>query len=381
MYRYLNEDGTQRLELRPEEEVFKPSSLAGYEGAPLTDGHPPEDTPVTSENFRRLEVGTATGPGCRVDGDYVAVPLLWKDKNTIHKIEKLGKRQLSPGYEIDLDETPGVHPKYGRYDAVQRNIRINHVALVDRARGGDRLKIRMDGFDVRVQVDEPHLPTRGATMDEKEQIRLLQARVEELEQAARTRHDEQTSATARADKAEAALQPLRDRIEELEVQIASGATVAETEAIAREKRRADAAELAIREFDETLETKTRDRANLMHKASSVMGQSFRMDDLNERQIHEAVIRRLDTSAKFNGQTDAYVSGMFETLLELRKRTAAAMTRIADDVVPNSPGGSARHDAAEEKARRLKEYRDQWKRPLPNDPRAGSFNNQQTQGRR
>ncbi len=53
--------------------------------------------------------------------------------------------QLSAGYELDLDRTPGTAPDGRRYDAVQRNIRINHVAAVPLGRAGTA-RVLADSF-------------------------------------------------------------------------------------------------------------------------------------------------------------------------------------------------------------------------------------------
>lgn len=138
---YRNDDGSIRRELRLREDVADPKSLSGYEGASLTDGHP--TVLVDADNVRTLEDGTATS--ARMDGDWVVAPMVIKSKKLISKV-KSGKTGLSAGYTIRLDETPGVHPVYGRYDAIQRDIRINHIAVaVDVPRAGDGARIRMDG--------------------------------------------------------------------------------------------------------------------------------------------------------------------------------------------------------------------------------------------
>jgi hypothetical protein len=147
IYEYRNDDGTTRYELRPLEEVQSPESLASYDAAPVTLGHPSEE--VTAENVRRHEVGTVSGEG-RADDDHVATALVIKDARAIKQVEA-GKQELSPGYRIDLDETPGEDRRYatssnpnGLYHAVQRKIRVNHLAIVDRARGGSTVRLRMD---------------------------------------------------------------------------------------------------------------------------------------------------------------------------------------------------------------------------------------------
>lgn len=162
IYKYRRADGSTQYELRPEEEVFHPDSLASYDGAPVTIGHPrradgePED--VTAENVRRHEVGTVMGGGRR-DGDRVATTSLIKDAAAIRKIEN-GMHELSPGYRIRLDETPGHDARYatpdnprGFFHAVQRDIRINHHAVVDQARGGSGIRLRMDDAEMVLRDD------------------------------------------------------------------------------------------------------------------------------------------------------------------------------------------------------------------------------------
>ncbi|MGB1276011.1 MAG: DUF2213 domain-containing protein, partial [Nannocystaceae bacterium] len=73
-------------------------------------------------------------PGEPVDANEALVEVM-TDKATIEAIES-GKRQVSNGYMADYDMTPGVTPDGQEYDAVQRNIRGNHIAIVDRARCG-----------------------------------------------------------------------------------------------------------------------------------------------------------------------------------------------------------------------------------------------------
>jgi hypothetical protein len=158
IYEYRNDDGTIRCELRSHEEVSDPESLASYDTAPVTLNHPvnPDGTPgeVNADNVRRLKVGTLAG-AARMDDDHVAATVQVEDAAAI-KRAKAGTQELSPGYRIDLDETPGADPRYaypgnptGRYDAVQRGIRVNHVALVDHARGGRTTRLRIDAADRR----------------------------------------------------------------------------------------------------------------------------------------------------------------------------------------------------------------------------------------
>ena len=57
---------------------------------------------------------------------------------------KRGLRELSLGYDCDLEENPGTWNGMP-YDCIQRNIRINHLAIVDEARAGHQTRLNLDG--------------------------------------------------------------------------------------------------------------------------------------------------------------------------------------------------------------------------------------------
>lgn len=145
---------------RPAEEVFADASLQSFSHAPVTNDHPAEA--VTSENWAKLAVGEVS-TAAKKDGEWVHLPLVLKDAAAIKSVED-GKRELSAGYNCDLDWTPGKTADGQPYDAIQRNIKINHLALVDRARAGSQARIGDGAWGVS--------PTHDATPD-KEPIMTL----------------------------------------------------------------------------------------------------------------------------------------------------------------------------------------------------------------
>lgn len=122
---------------RDENEVFHNDSLKSYTHRPVTNDHPPEL--VTSDNWAKYAVGGTVDEVAR-DGQFVRVPLMVSDGPTIQDIEQ-GKRQLSNGYTCDLDWTPGTNDKGETFDASQRNIRTNHIAVVQSGRAGSQVRI------------------------------------------------------------------------------------------------------------------------------------------------------------------------------------------------------------------------------------------------
>lgn len=122
---------------RPEEEVFHKDSLGSFAHKPITIEHPP--VLVDSDNWKKYASGQI-GDEIARDGDFIRVPMMIADQKAIDAINN-GKVELSMGYTCDLDFTPGTSPQGEQYDAVQRNIRGNHLAIVDAARGGKQLRV------------------------------------------------------------------------------------------------------------------------------------------------------------------------------------------------------------------------------------------------
>ena len=134
---YRNVDGSIRREYRPPEEAFKADSLASIRGKPITLGH---HGLVSSANYRETKpVGTVISDG-RQDGNNIRADVVIYSLDT-------DDRELSCGYQTDLEETSGVTPEGEHYDAIQRNIVYNHLAIVPRGRAGNA-RLNMDGEQI-----------------------------------------------------------------------------------------------------------------------------------------------------------------------------------------------------------------------------------------
>lgn len=147
---YMDEDGTIIREFVPEETLFEPASLESLAGAPVTLQHPPEM--VTPSNYKQYSQGSVNGMPKR-DGDNLVASMLIIGNEALHAVEYDGVSELSPGYSVDLDETPGEWQGQ-KYDRVQRNRRYNHQAIVDAARGGSVCSLRFDGANVPNNEDK-----------------------------------------------------------------------------------------------------------------------------------------------------------------------------------------------------------------------------------
>ena len=153
---YRRADGSQVREYRPPEEVSNPESLSTFGMTPVTYGHPP--ILLDSTNTKLYQTGYSGSKVHYSDG-FVEVCLTITDADSIEKINRGDATELSAGYKVDYDPTPGVTPGGEAYDGVQRNIRVNHIAVVPRGRAGPEVRLLLDRMDaadaVAIDPDTP----------------------------------------------------------------------------------------------------------------------------------------------------------------------------------------------------------------------------------
>lgn len=119
---------------RGQEDLFRPETIASFEGKPVTLGHPDEF--VSPQNVKQYSVGSMSNVrrGTGIEDDLMLADLLITDQQAIDAVQKDGIEEVSNGYEADYEQQ-----QPGR--AAQRNILGNHVALVERGRCGPRCAI------------------------------------------------------------------------------------------------------------------------------------------------------------------------------------------------------------------------------------------------
>ena len=164
---YKDENGKKLVEFRPADEVFSESSMSSLKTAVVTDGHPNEM--VNPDNVDEHMVGHTNGTATRekIDGEteeFLGTHLVITHRDAIQAI-RAGKAELSNGYSVDLEFTPGEH-KGQKFDAIQRNIVNNHIAIVWRGRAGNEVKLKLDRNDA-ILIDEKEFNNpnpKGETM-------------------------------------------------------------------------------------------------------------------------------------------------------------------------------------------------------------------------
>ena len=131
----------------------------------MTNDHPPGI--IGPDDVRLYEMGHAENirRGSDEWADYILADLHIHDRELIDAIQS-GKREVSCGYECDY-----VQGEDGSYS--QKNIRGNHIAVVERGRAGKRAAI-LDSNTIYNPVENP--PERKVTMREN-LLKLLAAAI------------------------------------------------------------------------------------------------------------------------------------------------------------------------------------------------------------
>lgn len=299
--------------MRPAEEVFSVDSLQSFSHAPVTLDHPSE--PVTSDNWSKLAVGEVSTAATK-DGEWIALPLILKDAAAIAAVES-GKRELSAGYTCELEFVD-----HADYDAIQKNIRINHLAVVDKARAGS---------DARIGDSWGTSPIH-ATDTEIKSMTLKTVLVDGL-QVETTEAGAQAIAKLTADSAKLVSDHAKT-VADYDKKLATADA-----AVAKAEAERDAA-LAKVLSDADLDKAAAARGDLIAKAKGLSANVV-TDGKSALEIKRAVLA--DRKISLDGKSDAYVEARFDTLLE--DNAGQAQTRVAlSNVVPTNLADAAALEA-------------------------------------
>lgn len=242
---YYMPDGSERREFRPASEVFKSDSLQSYQGKPLTLGH----VVVNSENAKDVVVGAVSGTAMRQDST-VVVPLTVYDKQAIEKAKSGVAGELSVGYNTVDIESPGwgsnetgeykldgeyasqdeIPADWVRFDALQTNIVVNHIALVYKGRA-QVAKLNLDA-----EQENPYTDTVQSNKEDKLMIKIKLDGEQEFEIAPEVaKHIEAVKADAeqakaKADTLEAERDTLKAKVDGIPAEIEAAVAKAKADA-------------------------------------------------------------------------------------------------------------------------------------------------------
>jgi hypothetical protein len=310
---------------RPPEEVFDSESLASYDGVDVTINHP--KGLVTADNFKTVSAGVVRGSGIQ-DGDFIKCNLIVKDKDAIAAINS-GKSELSAGYSSICEDTAGVTAGGQSYDFIQRKIRINHVALVDRARAGMNARI----FD---HSSEAKQMTHKVMLDSGRSVEV-------------------------SDEATALL--VSDTIERLTKQVADATAEAEKAKAVADATNEKLTELKTLSSDEAIANRVKAIADAQTAARSIAGESFACDSVVPVDIMRAALAVARPKIAWGDKSADYVVAAFDMCAAAEKDEGDDKEKVSKDQMAQLAQDAAANkiaDSASLMAKRKAEISQSWK---------------------
>lgn len=369
VFTYKTGEGKTIREYRPASEVFSKESMDSLAGAPVTLKHPPQM--LSPKNVKKYQVGYAIEKA-KQDGDKISIALVVADEDAINAIEESGLREVSCGYYADSVPESGVFDGQA-YDFIQKNIRYNHIAIVEKGRAGSDVRIRLDAGDAVMDFDLEANP--------KDEIKKTSDdnKIEEehkMETITINGKDFQCSPELKAaiiaelnkaKQSEDELQKTKDSVTSLQTEKADlskthEATQAKLDVANEElKKRTDAAP-----DDKKIRELAKARMGLEKIATHILPkeQTEKLDTMEDAQIKRAVILVDSPTAQLEGKSDVYIDTRFDSVAEKVRARADFNSNFGkaltvhdirkDEAEPNSASARRKSRDADEK---------EWQKPL------------------
>lgn len=307
VFPYLKADNSIEMEAKLPTELLSDSTVASADSKPVTNDHPSEL--VNQQNASKYMKGF-TADNAHVDNDTLKVDMTITDADLISEINK-GKQELSIGFETEIVPEKGEY-KGVAYDSVQRNIQINHVAVVEHGRAGHSVRLIGDSAEM---VEQDNVHKKGQIM-ETTKVRLNDADV--------------TVATGDADKIikldadnsekQRQIDDLKAKIKEMQDQLAKlqGDDDKNKKNADKAQGKADAAEKELADLKEKYSGDAMDKAisarmELINKVKPYVGDSYEFKGKSEKQLKLDAIKALDDSVDLDDKSDDYINAYFDSM--------------------------------------------------------------------
>ncbi|MDE1497352.1 DUF2213 domain-containing protein, partial [Xenorhabdus bovienii] len=271
---------------RPAEELESVATIESFKLKPFIDEHEmlgKDGTPAEKKGIEGV-----IGENVYFDYPYLRGNIKILSNAALNQIDN-GKIELSPGYRCRYEFTPGTF-EGEQYDAIQRDIRGNHLALVEEGRTGidvavqDHSVITIDTMElVNMNPEEKDQPTKdnGFTPEQVEQLQAMIAAAiagsppatdEDPENKDTSDEDPEQKQTDSEEEKKA-----EDAVEEAET-AAEAAETGEPEAVENAEIAIEAAEEAIETAKEHLDPATTD--SLSRRIKRIRRGIQAMDDIS-----------------------------------------------------------------------------------------------------
>jgi hypothetical protein len=325
---YTDANGGIRLEYRPEEEVAADAALDSFREKCVTKEHPP--VLLDASNTKDYAVGFTSADVSYSEG-FVESTLTVTDKEAIDEIMRGNVREVSCGYKVDYSPEPGITSDGQHYDGIQKNIRGNHVAIVNRARGGAQVRLMLDSADAAVNDLITH--QKGVIMAANIAFDGVSFEADPaLAAAISAERDDAKGGYAdmkrKYEDAMAEASKMKEEMDAMEKEMKGKCDSAEG--------RADALSEEVNSLKADLEAAQKvnvdslveERIALIDKARTSLDSAFDFAGKTVREIMEASVKSVRGDIDLSERSDDYVTAMFDTLADVARSDSTDELRKA-----------------------------------------------------
>ena len=311
VFPYMKADNSVEMEAKLPTELLSEGTVSSANSKPITDNHP--DELVTQVNARNYMKGF-TATNAHVENDKLKVDMTITDKSLIDEINK-GKQELSIGFETEVVPKKGEY-KGVAYDSVQRNIRINHVAVVEQGRAGHSVRLLGDSAEM---VEQDAHQKKGKQM-ETTKVRLDNADVTVATEDANRIIQLDADNSDKAKKIAELENQIKEKQKELDE--LKGKSEEEKKNADEAQAKADAAEKELdslkKEYSgDAMQKAVNDRLNLVGKVKPYLGDSYDFNGKTDKQLKLDTITALDSSIDLKDKSDDYINAYFDAALQAK----------------------------------------------------------------
>ena len=276
-------------EYRSNEAIFHENTLASLQGAPVTDLHPAEKgfpNFLTPSNAKDHIIGITES--VERDESYIKGSLIIFHEDTIKAIESGNRKEISLGYTCHLDQTPG-SINGEAYDAIQRDIIVNHVALGPQGWG-------RAGPDCAIHLDKNSLQQGITNMTE-------------------TIHLDGVDIALTKESIFTLLTDKKREVNELKGRL---------DAMGLELAKAQEANAALKD-PAAIDAKVQSRTKLLELCRKLLGDDSNLEGKSEDELKIMVINKFYPDINLSDKEQSYIDGMFAAIVAAKAEREDSLT--------------------------------------------------------
>lgn len=354
--KYRTPDGKVIRQLRDPKEVMNQDSLETLRGLPVTLRHPPKL--ITPKDSKQYMVGYSSDD-VKPEAGKLRTTLTVTDEAAIASVESGATKEISCGYECELEDTPGVYDGE-QYDFVQRKIKYNHIALVEKGRAGPEVGVLMDAEDTGVYIQDDAAEIQTQKEESKmEKVMLGGKEFEVSPELAMALKEHMAAMQSEMDACKVEAKKMDEQ------KVAAEQMQAKMDALSAdlEKAKSDLKTTMDASDDSKINERVKARIALIETAKRFIAKDSKVEEMTDSEIKKAVVKADLPSVNLDGKSDEYVSATFDYIVE---RTKASDDKIKDlgrrvTKATNDSADAVSADDARKKSMQLTQ--DAWKQPL------------------